>query len=83
MVNLARAGMIRSEQPNERGNRSKPRASGDDPRIVRPSQAPEEVNPARAGMIPVSALLTPSHIGKPRASGDDPPGASEAAAPQP
>ena len=56
------------------GGGGKPRASGDDPHIVRFGTDPEYVNPARAGMIRPSYHSSAIATSKPRASGDDPEG---------
>ena len=54
--------------PSER----KPRASGDDPQIIRLTADRTHVNPARAGMIPPYPHYIRRITRKPRASGDDP-----------
>ena len=51
----------------------KPRASGDDPRVVGADGDLGVVNPARAGMIHQRDVSHAGAEGKPRASGDDPP----------
>ena len=51
---------------------SKPRASGDDPALIKMVQAYSGVNPARAGMIPLINSVDEHKDSKPRASGDDP-----------
>ena len=51
---------------------SKPRASGDDPRIELLLKEGGKVNPARAGMILYSIDSYFLALSKPRASGDDP-----------
>ena len=53
-------------------DRSKPRASGDDPVYDGGDADCSSVNPARAGMIPVNRQNYYPVTGKPRASGDDP-----------
>ena len=63
----------------------KPRASGDDPRLVVQishvhADPRRVVNPARAGMIRVTTSSESIRAGKPRASGDDPAAASMALA---
>ena len=50
----------------------KPRASGDDPRVVGADGDLGVVNPARAGMIPRKEPNNEPDPRKPRASGDDP-----------
>ena len=62
--------------------RSKPRASGDDPKLIRPLLMGPFVNPARAGMIPGDPQSQDGLTGKPRASGDDPTGAEFFSSPQ-
>ena len=62
-VNPARAGMIRWDRAQENFGSSKPRASGDDPRLAVAAYPADRVNPARAGMIHrVPALI----VGSPR-----------------
>ena len=51
----------------------KPRASGDDPKMMGQHHDRARVNPARAGMIRETAQARVGLSRKPRASGDDPP----------
>ena len=51
---------------------SRPRASGDDPRVIPSASVSRSVDPARAGMIPSDLYSAIESDRRPRASGDDP-----------
>ena len=64
--------MILHRLEKRRHEKSKPRASGDDPLMIMERSSSLRVNPARAGMILVALVVGRVNPGKPRASGDDP-----------